>query len=874
MTNRALLSVVAFDLTSTDGNIEVMPGAAVTVYEEDGTTLLAQAMYATNVSVVPLANPLTANNLGVATAYAVTPQNCVVKVGTVSYPAQFFQNMGDVLTVPTPLPLTQKTPSTVAAPGSGLDSIYPLTTGVWAHRANGGTEKTFVETAASQTLTNKTLTSPVITGGSATSTTLTTTAVSDTLSLPDGLVGTPSLFRTGDTNTGQWFPGADQIAWAVAGVEVARLRSFTADPTKPGTLEAKVRDKGGFVANLEAFAGGVTINNYAADGSGGDAASAWIAAVAYLVGVGGGILEVGAGTFAAPTAGVTWVDNIQVRGTYGKSIVLKRPSSSQPVFQALSVVKFGLTGLIIDGNLAQNLTLAPGNAEVVITGTDNYVIGNIVRDFNEFGIQVVGSRIRVTDNQIYINNGDGAASYAALVDQTSPGYQGYVGIATPGGGTRPCTDIEVSRNMVAGLRGPGIFVGGIGGRIDGNIVRNCHRYYCLTTGNAQTGGGVISLSPTATSGGGTQAPQDWVISNNVVEPPPPADVVTFGVWNHGIELNTCSDVSASGNVLSPSGLGISLDTTTDVKITGGTISRTHATGAGFRVAANTGDFGVSHVNFHANVGPAVLMSGTSDNYSIQGCHFKGNTTNWSNTASGANISVTGNITVDGDLVPEITEKSATGAYVAQFVNTHGSGFGVAINAAAPVLSLSTSVTSAAVRTILTLQEAGVTKGYIGLDASDSMCFVNTSGVASLTIDDAGGLTVLGGPWIDFVPTMTQNGANILFTKNLAHYRILGKTAHIQVKLTYSSGATGAAAILVVFPAPLNSKTTLVSGIGQFVVFDSSAVKYYSGWPQINGTTTPSVQGIQNNDGSAIGASPAFQLAAGDEVYLSMVMELA
>jgi hypothetical protein len=46
-----------------------------------------------------------------------------------------------------------------------------------------------------------------------------TVSYTGTILLAPGLVGTPSLSFTGDTNTGMWSPGGDIIAWSVAGAE-------------------------------------------------------------------------------------------------------------------------------------------------------------------------------------------------------------------------------------------------------------------------------------------------------------------------------------------------------------------------------------------------------------------------------------------------------------------------------------------------------------------------------------------------------------------------------------------------------------------------------------------------------------------------------
>ena len=49
------------------------------------------------------------------------------------------------------------------------------------------------------------------------------TGAHTTASFDAGLVATPSVTRTGDLNTGMWFPAADTIAWSTGGTEALRI---------------------------------------------------------------------------------------------------------------------------------------------------------------------------------------------------------------------------------------------------------------------------------------------------------------------------------------------------------------------------------------------------------------------------------------------------------------------------------------------------------------------------------------------------------------------------------------------------------------------------------------------------------------------------
>lgn len=77
MSGRAALYLNTLD---TAGN--VLPGASITVYEEDGTTLIAQSIYAAPSGGAPEPNPTTSSSLGYGFIFAPNAQRCKVKIGT------------------------------------------------------------------------------------------------------------------------------------------------------------------------------------------------------------------------------------------------------------------------------------------------------------------------------------------------------------------------------------------------------------------------------------------------------------------------------------------------------------------------------------------------------------------------------------------------------------------------------------------------------------------------------------------------------------------------------------------------------------------------------------------------------------------------
>lgn len=95
MTNRALLVFEPVDLA---GNPKI--GQEVTIYEADGTTLLAATMYAANTGGTTLSNPLTVNAQGQCVAYLTTPQRVVARANGNSFVLNVEPDPSNYLTNP------------------------------------------------------------------------------------------------------------------------------------------------------------------------------------------------------------------------------------------------------------------------------------------------------------------------------------------------------------------------------------------------------------------------------------------------------------------------------------------------------------------------------------------------------------------------------------------------------------------------------------------------------------------------------------------------------------------------------------------------------------------------------------------------------
>lgn len=88
-------SLVQVPVVLPNGN--VVKGASVTLYEEDGVTLLAQTLYAAASGGTTLSNPLTTDDYGLAQAYADTPQRAVASAGGASMVIDIAEDPADTV---------------------------------------------------------------------------------------------------------------------------------------------------------------------------------------------------------------------------------------------------------------------------------------------------------------------------------------------------------------------------------------------------------------------------------------------------------------------------------------------------------------------------------------------------------------------------------------------------------------------------------------------------------------------------------------------------------------------------------------------------------------------------------------------------------
>lgn len=144
-----------------------------------------------------------------------------------------------------------------------------------------------------------------------------------------------------------------------------------------------------------------------------------------------------------------------------------------------------------------------------------------------------------------------------------------------------------------------------------------------------------------------------------------------------------------------------------------------------------------------------------------------------------------------------------------------------------------------------------------------------AGAQSFTATD---ITVTA-PWTTFTPALAQ-GAAVTATVNYARYRIFGKTAHVQVKLTATAVGTITTAITITgIPAAIQpARVTTSSPLGTFVVYVPTTA-WNTGFAYAPSTTT--IGGIAHAQANVMGIlGPATALAIGDVVSFNGTYEIA
>ena len=130
-----------------------------------------------------------------------------------------------------------------------------------------------------------------------------------------------------------------------------------------------------------------------------------------------------------------------------------------------------------------------------------------------------------------------------------------------------------------------------------------------------------------------------------------------------------------------------------------------------------------------------------------------------------------------------------------------------------------------------------------------------------------------GAWTSYTPVIKGGATTVTATIVYAKYVQIGKTVILQVQANVTSAGAASGRVTVSLPSTL--PTTISSDmtiVGSFSIKDSGTA-YYSGSAWAFSTTT--IAGIGYGSVDAMGVSnPAFTLASGDTVSISIMYEVA
>lgn len=124
---------------------------------------------------------------------------------------------------------------------------------------------------------------------------------------------------------------------------------------------------------------------------------------------------------------------------------------------------------------------------------------------------------------------------------------------------------------------------------------------------------------------------------------------------------------------------------------------------------------------------------------------------------------------------------------------------------------------------------------------------------------------------DYTPVITQSGV-VSWSGGRNRYTIIGDMVMVQGKAPISGSGTANNAINATIPVDCAGGAGVP--LGNFLVYDASAVKYYAG--QAVSTSASAMGGIVHDSGatSPVGVTPNFGLASGDFVLWRLAYERA
>jgi len=128
-----------------------------------------------------------------------------------------------------------------------------------------------------------------------------------------------------------------------------------------------------------------------------------------------------------------------------------------------------------------------------------------------------------------------------------------------------------------------------------------------------------------------------------------------------------------------------------------------------------------------------------------------------------------------------------------------------------------------------------------------------------------------GLWTSYTPVVTQNGARTV-TVNYAEYSQINKLCFVNLDLSLTNAGT--TANLVTVSLPVNFSSSVVRRVaGSGLLYDLSATDVILLTAIYNSASTVRLLTETTTDSaSGLGVNPAFALASGDVISLSLVYE--
>lgn len=362
--------------------------------------------------------------------------------------------------------------------------------------------------------------------------------------------------------------------------------------------------------------------------------------------------------------------------------------------------------ILIQGSIGTNLIVGPAENDVEISGfTFQGVVGTVSASNNSaifLQNTVAGniSRIWIHDNRFTSWRGQGAVLLLNVNDSH-------------------VKNNSFDNNAASGIR----YFGGVRGEVIGNIVHD-------PSSTAFNIG--IMFDSTAGIGGNTYpVSTDFVVANNTL--------INLPNW-YGIELHQGQRFAVSGNQLNNVEAGIIVspfnasDTTTDIAITGNTVTGTNTQDSS---CVNEADYGIAAVG--GGVGVALITNVTIIGNEI----FNANSAQRSNTEGGISIGTVTNSVVSGNLVKGgygsgiLIQGNTTGDVQVDVLNNQVSGVQVAQSTAG---YCGDGMTAAGIYAIGIASSGKIDGNHldnttwgIRVDTSSPNLFISTSGNTFTTI---------------------------------------------------------------------------------------------------------------------------------------------